>query len=88
MFTGQLIDKPTRYREGQSSNILDLLLCNNEDLMSEVEYGDHLYSSDHIQLFALCECNIEKSTSLVEKRKFYKRDYEQAREDFKNVDCR
>ena len=53
--------------------------------MSEVEYGDHY----HIQLFALCECNIEKSTSLVEKkRKFYKRDYEQAREDFKNVDCR
>lgn len=46
----QLIDKQTRICEGQTQNILDLLLTNNEDWISNNEYLDQLGASDYINL--------------------------------------
>ena len=33
-----MVDKPTRIRLGQTGNILDLVLVNEEQLMSEIEH--------------------------------------------------
>lgn len=82
----QSINKPTRYREGQANNILDLFLCNSEEWITSIEYMNHLGASDHIQLLAYCDCNIEKISLITEKRQFYKGDYNKAREDFSMVD--
>ena len=64
----QLMDKPTHIREGQTHTILDLLLTNNEDWISSIEYFDQLGTSDHIQLIVNCDCKIQRTDSNTSKR--------------------
>lgn len=44
----QHITKPTRFREGNESSILDLILTNEETMVDEIEYLTGPGSSDHI----------------------------------------
>lgn len=46
----QLVSRPTRLRHGQQPSLLDLILVNEEDLVSNVEYGAPIGRSDHITL--------------------------------------
>ena len=41
-FSTQFVDKPTR-----ESAVLDLLLCNDPNIMEEVEVGEHLGANYH-----------------------------------------
>ena len=45
----QLVNKATRMR-GKEESLLDLILVNNEDLVSEIQYDSHFGDSDHITL--------------------------------------
>ena len=42
-----MVDKPTRSREGQTSNILDLILVNEVRFISEVKHSSPIGKSDH-----------------------------------------
>ena len=46
-----MVDKPTRIRLGQTGNILDLVLVNEEQLVSEIEHYSPIGKSDHDTLF-------------------------------------
>ena len=46
-----MVDKPTRIRLGQTGNILDLVLVNEEQLVSEIEHYSPIGKSDHETLF-------------------------------------
>ena len=85
-FSYQLIDKPTRVREGQTQNILDLLITNKDEWITNIDYLDPLGASDHIQLMIDCDCFLQRTNSDVTKRQYYKGNYAQAREDFMLVD--
>lgn len=50
MFLSQLVDKPTRFRHGQKPSLLDLILTNKEELISNLEYHSPLGKSDHVTL--------------------------------------
>ena len=52
----QHIDKPTRYRQNQSANILDLILTNEEDMVTDIEHLSPLGSSDHCTLSFKFNC--------------------------------
>jgi len=53
-FLFQMVQKPTRYREGQTPHILDLVLVNDEQLISNIEHSCPIGKSDHeILLFTL-----------------------------------
>ena len=49
-FLIQKVTRPTRVREGQRPTIDDLVLVNEEFLISDIEYHDHLGKSDHLIL--------------------------------------
>ena len=46
----QHVNKPTRYRLGQQSNILDLVLSRNDDDILNIDYCSPIGKSDHILL--------------------------------------
>lgn len=43
----QLIEEPTRFRQGQNSSTLDLLLTNDTDLVTSIDFHPPLGKSDH-----------------------------------------
>ena len=46
-FLVQKVKHPTRNRQGQKSNLLDLVLVNSDDLVSDILHQDPLGKSDH-----------------------------------------
>ena len=70
----QLIDEQTRYREGQTPSLLDLLIVSDPDIVSNLSYCDPFGKSDHITIcFDL-------------RNKFSEEFTGEHRRDFKNVD--
>ena len=65
----QLIEKPTRVREGQTRNVLDLAITNKDDWNSNIEYLDQLRASDHIQLMISCDCKLQRTFLNIPKSK-------------------
>lgn len=47
-FMHQKIERPTRYRHGQTPTLDDLVICSKEDLAEDIHYLDPLGKSDHI----------------------------------------
>jgi hypothetical protein len=46
-FLVQMVKKPTRFREGQTPHILDLVIVNNDSLVSDIEHLCPIGKSDH-----------------------------------------
>ena len=85
-FLNQFISEPTRYREGQTSNILDLFIVDKSETVDKVTYSSNLGASDHVCFIAELSCTPwVKSTSTL-KRNFHKGDYESIRNDLTLVD--
>lgn len=87
-FLVQLVTNPTRRREGQRPTLDDLILVNNEELVSSIEYHSPIGKSDHDTL--IFEMLIKKSTTKNQtfKSKFLlaQGDYVALRESLANVD--
>ena len=64
-FLNQMVIKPTRRREGNNPHILDLVLVNNEQLISDIIHMCPIGKSDHEVLFfnMYIEDNEEESTT-------------------------
>ena len=74
LFLEQLVSEPTRFREGQRSNILDLVLCNDIYFIDSIDYCEPLGCSDHISM--LIYLNFEQNgSSFNSKRMYYNGDY-------------
>ena len=58
----QMVRKPTRRREGQQPNILDLVLVNDENLVSDIEHLCPFGKSDHEVLYFNLYVNAWKPT--------------------------
>ncbi len=72
--------EPTRFRYGQTANVLDLVFSSEQDLINEVQTGPPLGKSDHCSL--LVEVN---ATAPVQKKNrprfnYYKADYDKIRQ--------
>ena len=62
-FLFQHVREPTRFREGQTPNILDLILTNEENMVEKIDYLPSLGKSDHVVLSFNFNCFIEKVSS-------------------------
>ena len=49
-FLCQLVDQPTRFRDGQKPSLLDLVITNDESVVNEIRYREPLGKSDHLVL--------------------------------------
>lgn len=65
----QHVDKPTRFREGQQSNILDLVFTRNETDINNIIYSSPIGKSDHLLLKIITSVPTVK-TKKVNKKKY------------------
>ena len=86
-FLSQMVLKPTRRREGQQANILDLVIVNNEKVISEVEHLPPIGKSDHEVLKFNLYLADRKKTEIQEKRYDMKKaNFEQMRRELQGRD--
>lgn len=85
-FLYQQVSQPTRVRENERESLLDLILTNEENMVEDLQYLPPLGKSDHLVLnFNLILYSPENETK-VEKRNYFKGDYEKIRSSLKNKD--
>ena len=77
----QVIDQNTRHRDGQKSSLLDLVLVNDCNNVSDIEYLDPLGSSDHNVLTFKYRCYFQFERTDCERLNYYKADYDGIRKE-------
>ena len=83
-FLTQHVDEPTRFREGQTPNMLDLVISNNEQLVQNIVSSAPLGKSDHVVLEVHLSI-ASQSTVTPEKLNFYKGNYEEMIKELQEV---
>ncbi|GAB1597644.1 hypothetical protein Ahia01_000041000 [Argonauta hians] len=70
--------KPTRHKEGQRSNVLDLVFTNTEELIQDISLESAVGKSDHFTLLTNLSrnCNMEPGRPRLN---LHKADFEQIR---------
>ena len=84
-FLEQLVNEPTRIRNEQTSSLLDLVLTNNIYFVDEISVQDPIGKSDHVVLDSCVIANTGKVIP-IERRLYYKGDYDSMRNYFKSID--
>ena len=86
LFLQQLILNPTRHRSGQKSNILDLVLTNDESIVNNIQHLSPIGKSDHdVLLLTLDIASSNKAPKNV-KNNFYKTDFNGFTHFLKDID--
>lgn len=85
-FLSQSITENTRYRDGQSPHILDLLLVDKSEIVDNINYSVNLGASDHVCFVADLLCCPSRDEVKTERRNFYRADYDVIRQDLEQAD--
>ena len=75
LFLFQHVQEPTRYRSQNVPSILDLILMNEENMISNLQYKPGLDKSDHLVLDFTFNCYIGSSDPPSKKLKYFKGNY-------------
>lgn len=71
----QLLTEITRKRNGKES-LLDLILCNDDTLISDIEYHPPIEKSDHLVMIACMQIIKIKDNKITKVSDFYNADYD------------
>ena len=84
----QMVTEPTRARDGQQANILDLVIVNEETLISNIQHLPPVAKSDHEVLFFSLYISeeISKTSDSEYKYDLSKDNFSKMRKDFANLD--
>ena len=82
----QIIKQPTRYRCNEKSNVLDLVLTDNDQRIENLEYESPLGKSDHGVLSFDFLCEIKKTHYVKTKYYYRKADFESMKAELKSID--
>ena len=85
LFLEQLVNEPTRIRNEQTSSLLDLVMTNNIHFVDEISLQDPIGKSDHVVFNIFVIANTENEIP-IERRLYYKGDYDSMRKYFKSID--
>lgn len=85
-FLTQIVEKPTRRRGDQAPSLLDLVIVNDEDIVSEVKHHSAMGKSDHEVLCFDLMINYKKEKDISERYIWSKGKYEQFRNEVQEVD--
>ena len=74
----QVVTKPTRSRLGQTANITDLVLVNDESFISEIDHCCSIGKSDHqlLKLSIQLDCLFDRSICFKTVFDFFKADFD------------
>ena len=75
-FLHQHVTEPTRYRDNQESNILDLVISSNDDMIHELSYDSPLGNSDHICLRFNATFEPKKLPERIPRKNIFKGNYD------------
>jgi hypothetical protein len=78
-FLYQHVHQPTRHRQQQKANILDLLFTNEEGMIEQLTYREPIGSSDHMVLNWTLRCYVAQPKSTVVKWSYDKGNYDELR---------
>ena len=76
-----MVSEPTRYRHGQKSNLLDLVLTNNSYIVSDILIDDPVGKSDHGTIIVNLDVDVHDDVH-IERRLYYEGDYKGMRDNF------
>jgi len=85
-FLTQLIDEPTRHRFCQNSNILDLVICNDDDCIDSIEHLAPLGRSDHDVIRITLNLSVRDETNKLKRFDYHKGDYEGCKKEISSID--
>ncbi len=88
-YLSQHIQDPTRYRQNQTSNCLDLVFTDNENSIEKLTYEDPLGASDHIVVsfnYVLHSESVHNNYDKSNRYSYNKGDYAKLRETLNGVD--
>lgn len=85
----QLITDITRKRKDQEST-LDLIICNNETLFTNIEYRANIGKSDHLILLTTAQYiqNADIYSKKIPRRNLFKADYDAIKRELNKVDLK
>ena len=87
LFLVQHVTKPTRYRTGTEPSLLDLIISNEEGMVSHIEYLPGLSKSDHLLLRFTVVCYTTPcTTQIITKPALHKVDFDLLRREVTKVD--
>ena len=75
LFLNQMVQKPTRHRIGQKSNLLDLCLTNDDLFISNIEHMAPMGKSDHDVLLISLDTPKPKDTNTEPRYNFFKTNF-------------
>ncbi|XP_006820153.1 uncharacterized protein LOC102801174 [Saccoglossus kowalevskii] len=82
----QLLSKPTRYRDGQTPRLLDLLFIDNEHNAENIIYGNPIGLSDHVSIMFELKYSYFMNKNNAVHYNFYRGRYNEARVILVSVD--
>nr|XP_006825930.1 PREDICTED: RNA-directed DNA polymerase from mobile element jockey-like [Saccoglossus kowalevskii] len=82
----QLLSKPTRYRDGQTPRLLDLLFIDNEHNAENIIYGNPIGLSDHVSIMFELKYSYFMNKNNAVHYNFYRGRYNEARVILGSVD--
>ncbi len=85
-FLYQHVDTPTRGRDNQKSNILDLIITNEENMVTDLEHLSPLGKSDHELLYFRFNSYVTRNPSFQSKLCYDKGNYDKMRSDLSLID--
>ena len=74
-FLHQHVTEPTRYRDNETPTLLDLVISNEESMVTDLEYFPPLGESDHVCLRFNVNCTQEADTNDTDKLNIFKTKY-------------
>ena len=75
----QHVTQPTRFREGETPSLLDLIFTNEEGMLSGLEYLPGLGKSDHLMLRFCLRCYTTQADLNQRRLNFHKANFEKLR---------
>ena len=85
LFLTQHVHEPTRFREGQRPNILDLVITNDEKLVENLSINPPIGVSDHVVINFELDIDTYSKTN-TSGYAYYRGNYEEMREDIESLD--
>lgn len=83
----QFVDRPTRYRVLNNPSILDLVLSNDENLVTEIKYDQPIGKSDHLTLQVSLQLYVHLEQKHYQpRRNYWKANYNEINRYIENFD--
>ena len=66
-----MVDFPTRFREGQTPSLLDLIITNEDGMVQNAEPRSPLGKSDHVVIYFTLRCYMDEDSEKESERFIY-----------------